>query len=337
MAKALVTGASGFIGTHLCDVLRGRGDEIVALVRHSSRIEQLAGARLARGDVGDPGSLATAMTGVDVVYHLAGCTATVNWNDFYRVNTLGTYNVAAACAAQPNPPVLVVVSSLAAAGPSWQHRLRTERDRPYQVSRYGRTKRWGELAAQDFADRVPTTVVRPPIVFGPWDRMGLDMFRWVGRMRTHLVPGMARHRFSLIHGRDLAELIVLAGQRGRRLLPRGDDPDAAWQGFYFAACEEHPTYADLGRLIAHTFGRPRVYAMHTATPLVWMVAGIGEAIGRIMRRPLFMNLDKVCEVTAGCWTCSPQAAVDELGFCVGAPLAQRLQETTDWYRRQGWV
>ena len=78
-------------------------------------------------------------------------------------------------------------------------------------------------------------------------------------------------------------------------------------------------------MVAESMGRRLVVVIPTATPLVWMVAVAGEAISRIRHDPLFMNLDKAREITAGNWLCSAQAAAAELGFAVAAPLFERLR------------
>ena len=216
--------------------------------------------------------------------------------------------------------MLVVVSSLAAAGPALDGRPKTEADRSAPVSHYGHSKRAGERAAEAFADRVPITIVRPPIVLGEADRMGLPLFRSIAHFGVHMVPGLQPRRFSLIHADDLVQLLILAAERGRRLPPRGRPESHGPQGYYFAACEEDPAYSDLGRMVAEALGRRLVVVIPTATPLVWMVAVAGEAISRLRHDPLFMNLDKAREITAGDWLCSARAAADELGFAVAAPL-----------------
>jgi len=339
MSKVLVTGASGFIGSHLVAALAARGEDVSCLVRRTSSLEHLdtLGVQYAYGDLADREALRAAVAGKQVVYHLAGCTRTLDVRQFYRVNVEGVRNLLAACAARATPPVVVNVSSLAAAGPSPPGRMRVESDRPAPVSHHGRSKRLGEQAAEQFADRVPVSIVRPPIVFGQHDRTGLEMFWGVDYFRTHMIPGLARNRFSLIHGADLAELILLAAERGSRLNPPQRYGPSSYQGYYHAACEQHPTYADLGRMIGAALGRPRVLAFHVATPMVWIVAGIVDFLGRATGRVRYLNLDKAREVTAGSWVCSPQRAIDELGFAVGAPLPERLRETVEWFRRQGWL
>lgn len=217
MAKVLVTGASGFIGSHLASALVARGDEVTCLVRKTSQIKGLngLGVQLVYGDVTQPESLLSAVAGQETVYHLAGITLALTKRQFFRVNQEGIRNIARACAAQPGPPVLLVVSSLAAAGPALDGRPKIESDPSQPVSAYGRSKRAGEQEAELFADRVPTTIVRPPIVFGERDHLGLPLFRSVDKFGIHFVPGRGRHRYSLIHVADLAELIILVAQRGK--------------------------------------------------------------------------------------------------------------------------
>ncbi len=70
---------------------------------------------------------------------------------------------------------------------------------------------------------------------------------------------------------------------------------------------------------------------------VWTVAAVVETVSRVIRRPLYLNLDKAREIAAGSWTCSPQSAIDQLGFAPNVPLAQRLSETAEWYRAAGWL
>ncbi len=250
---------------------------MTCLVRKTSQIEGLnrLGVRLVYGDVTQPESLMPAVAGQDIVYHLAGLTLALTKRQFFRVNQGGIRNIAQACAAQASPPVLLVVSSLAAAGPALDGRPKIESDPAEPVSAYGRSKRAGEQEAELFADRVPTTIVRPPIVLGERDHLGLPMFRSVNRFGIHVVPGLGRHRFSLIHAADLVELMILAAQRGKRLAPLGGNGSQAGQGYYFAACEEDVVYDDLGHLIGRVLGRRRVFPLHIAIP-----RGLGRGGGR---------------------------------------------------------
>jgi nucleoside-diphosphate-sugar epimerase len=174
------------------------------------------------------------------------------------------------------------------------------------------------------------------MVFGEADRLCLPMFQPVARFGVHVVPGLGRHRFSLIHVADLVNLLILAAERGRRLQPAEKNETSA-AGYYFAACPEHPTYAQLGRMVGTALGRRRVWVLFVPPMATWLVAAAAEAISRTGWRPFGFSFDKAREARAGSWLCSPQRATDELGFSVAAPLADRLRQTAQWYLENGWL
>jgi nucleoside-diphosphate-sugar epimerase len=242
MPRVLITGATGFIGTHLVRRLREAGDEIICLVRRTSNRTAIEGSSVVfvEGDVGDAASLSRAISGCDVVYHLAGLTSALKSSELHRVNDAGSANVAKACAEQANPPVLVHVSSIAAAGPSLLGRPRRESDVAVPVSHYGRSKLASERSVRRFADRVPTTIVRPPIVFGEGDRASLPLFMSVQRFGVHLSPLWRPQPFSFIHAADLSTALIAAARSGKRVEAvsekSGERESSA--GVYFAAAEE---------------------------------------------------------------------------------------------------
>ena len=335
----LVTGANGFVGGNVVRALLARGDEVRCLVRQTSSTDCLDGlpVELVYGDVTDFASLRNAVRGMDQVYHLAGRTAALAVAEYYRVNTQGMANMARACAAMTSPPVLVVVSSLAAAGPGRNGSPRVESEPAHPISQYGRSKRAGEAALHYFAGVVPITVIRPPIVFGPHDKASLPLFRTIGQFRTAMIPGIQRVQYSLIHADDLARLMCLAAERGQRLSPLDTNGHGRGQGYYFAAGEVDPSYEQFVQWIGQSMGCRRVLAIPTASFLVWVVGGLAELAGRFTGRAPYLTLDKVREMLAGSWICSPEKAVRTLGFSVAAALPQRFQETAGWYRSQGWM
>mgnify|MGYP001097841503 CR=1 FL=1 len=337
MGKALVTGATGFIGPHLVRILQRQGDEVICLRRQRSDVSRLEplGVKFAIGDVTDKESLAAAVAGVDVVYHLAGRTAGFNMRQYLDVNEGGTRNLLEACAAQSNPPVVIHVSSLAAGGVSPRTRLRVESDPPEPVSMYGRSKLASEAAARMFAGQVPISIVRPPVVLGEGDRASLPLFRSIWRTRLHAVPGLSRPRYSIIHATDLAEMLAATAARGQRLNPAADDA-TFYDGVYYVAADEHVTWGELGRMIGEALGRkPLVLPMPLA--IVRGAALGAEGVARLRRKPMVFCWDKVREAAAGSWTCSPEKAQRELGWKVGADLLSRLAQTAAWYREQKWL
>jgi len=338
MSRAFVTGASGFIGSHLVSALVSRGDEVRCLVRPTSQVAHLnqLGVELVLGDLSKPEDLREPIAGADAVYHLGGVTCALRKADLMRVNGNGTRCVAQACAAQDRPPVLILVSSLSAAGTSWRGRSRTEWDPPRPISNYGRSKRAGERAGEAVADRVPTTIIRPGIVFGPRDRDVLSIFLTVAKAGVHVIPGFRRQPVSLIHVCDLVEIILRAADGGTRIgRPGGNDNHPP--GYYFACDGEHPSYAELGKLVGRAVGRDTVMLIHFPEPMLWIAAAGNELTARLRGRPDVFNFDKIREATAGDWRCCPEAVLAELQFSPPESLAVRLFQTAQWYRREGWL
>jgi len=335
--SVLVTGANGFIGSHLVRRLTERHCQVWCLVRANSRIGELRslGVQLLIGDVTDQASVAKALaqSHADTVFHLAGLVKTLHRADFTRVNAGGVETIAAACANRAGPPVLVVVSSLSAAGPCAGGQLRRESDIPTPVSSYGRSKLAGEQAAATYAAAVPISIVRPPIVFGPGDRGVLEMFRPIARWGLHVVPGHDNHRFSLIHVDDLVAGMLLAAAKGERLPDHG----SPGQGVYFLAAEDHPTYAQLGQAIAMALGQKPPFLLRLPAPLLRLVGIAANAVAHLRRHPGWINRDKITEALAGSWACSSAKARAHLGWSPAAVLADRLHETAQWYRQAGWL
>jgi len=333
----LVTGATGFIGRHLAHRLIESGCRLSCLVRATSDADELrsAGAQLVTGDVTDRATIGRALAALrpGVVFHLAGMLRALRSDDFLRVNAGGAESVAAACADLAEPPVLVVVSSLAAAGPCAADRPRVESDLPTPVSAYGRSKLAAELAAAKYSGRVPISIVRPPIVFGAGDRGVLEMFQPIARWGIHIVPGRGRRRFSLIHVADLVEGLLLVAEKGERQ----HAGDSKGQGIYFMTADDSPTYTELGEAMAKALGKTHVKLLRVPAPLVRLVGLCGDAMTRIQQRPAWVNGDKMTEALAGSWMCSSAKARSHLGWHTAAPLGERLHETAQWYSQAGWL
>src|SRR4051812_21075296 len=157
MTRCLITGASGFVGSNLARLLKREGWDVRCLVRTTSRLEQIdsLGAELVQGSLADADSLKRAVVGVNAVFHVAGRTAALRAHEYVRDNVEGTRRLADACAAEANPPVFVMVSSLAAGGPGTMKTPRRESDPEQPVSAYGRSKLAAERALGELAAEVP--------------------------------------------------------------------------------------------------------------------------------------------------------------------------------------
>lgn len=334
--NVLVTGASGFIGRYLVARLIARGDNVTCLVRRTSDIAALEkfDCTIVYGDtVKDPDAIATAVAGIDAVYHLAASTHTVRSPELLTLNTTGFENLLNACADCPSPPTVVFVSSLAAAGPSRKNCPLVENDPVRPVSFYGRSKAECEKMALKYSSQLPISIVRPPVVLGGGDRLGFEMFQTIDQYGWHFVPSLFPTRnVSVIHVEDLATALVEVADRGRRLSPKSKS-----EGIYFASADEVYTYSILGRQIGKALGSKRTRVVRVAMPIVWTIGSVNELIARLLSKPQFLNYDKFREINAGSWTCSNEKIKQETGFAPSMPMPERLKQTANWYRQQGWL
>lgn len=335
--RVLVTGATGFVGFHLVKRLVSAGDEVTCLVRSPKRASAISGfgPRLAEGDVTRPDSLKGLMGGFDAVYHLAGVIRAVGPDALEAVNRDGTRNVVAACAEAARPPTVVLVSSIAAAGPT-RGTAHDERTEPHPISDYGRSKLAGEQAVRAFAHRVPITIVRPAVVFGERDRELFSFFRLATRGYCP-APGGRDARLSLMHVADLCHLLEVVCLHGERLHPEGGEAGGpSSQGLYYAAGVEQPTYGELAEHLAAIYRRD-VRPVSAPAAVTWGAALLSETVSRLRRRATLLNLDKAREVSAGEWRCDASKALKSLPLKLRMGLRERLNETAAWYREAGWL
>jgi len=321
--KILVTGATGFIGSHLIEALSATDAEVLALVRDPGRMTAAPARRVCMIQ-GDLGAAPELPAGLDVVYHLAGVTKTLNPKDYYTVNAEGTARLFDALADQARPPKVVVLSSLAAGGPSKEGGRRRESDPPAPVTPYGRSKLEGEKAALARKDGFPVVILRVGAVYGPRDRDFLDLFRMSDR---GLVLGLGRKRrpLSLCYVRDIVRALLRAAEAP---LPSGEI-------FNIAEPEPH-TMDDMGRAASRVMGRRPV---RVVIPLAAAYLGvrISHLGSRISKKPTPINPDKFRDYKQPGWVADVEKARRMLGFSADTPFEEALRETADWYRANGWL
>ncbi len=336
MTTTLITGANGFIGYHLAKQLCEKGSPVRCLVRRSSDTQRLQSlpVEIVYGEIRDRSSLLNALNGVGSVYHLAGLTRETRPGLFQEVNVGGTRNLAEECLKLNPAPTVVFVSSLAAAGPAKNGRPKTEADPARPMSAYGKSKLDAERIWIEYSETIPCSVVRPPIVFGETDEMSLELFRVVQRTHFHFLPGWINRPFSFIHASDLAELLIRIPERGEHLTP---ESEKTGQGIYFANCGENVRFAEFGRMIGHSLELRHTFVFR-CPPLAVLAFGLYcEVIKRISGGSVSLDWNKAKESLCGPWICDGGKAQKQLGFVPGKSLQERLNQTTLWYKENGFL
>ncbi|MBS1977305.1 MAG: NAD(P)-dependent oxidoreductase [Bacteroidetes bacterium] len=333
MKRVLITGASGFIGSHLIDQALKLGWETIAVLRKTSSREWIPSenVHVELLDLEDPAALSLQMNAliekygrINYVIHNAGITHAKRKEAFVRVNVETTRNLAGILAAQQQPPDrFVLISSLAAMGPgdpSTYQPIQVD-FRPQPVSAYGRSK----LMAEQYLESLgafPVTIIRPTAVYGPRDRDFLQFFRMIA---GGFEPALGWHRqmISMIHVEDLAASVLHLADKGRNTI-------------YLASDGQFYDKMVLGAIIRKALGRTTFRISFPLTPLKAAV-GINEFIQRPFGRMPFLNLDKLKEISSANWLCDSSELWNDSGQKPTYLLEEGLIHTAEWYRKMGWL
>ena len=273
----------------------------------------------------DPDSIFQAVGDADVIYHLAGVTKAKNNDGYFVGNYQATLNLLdASLKYGPAHQKMVFVSSQAAGGPSFDGKPINEDCEPRPVSVYGQSKLMAEAAVMDFNRERPSTVIRPPSVYGPRDR---DIYVFFKKVCQGLLPlpGSGTQKVSMVHVDDLVEGIWLAGQS-----------EKANGRLYYISGEGEYDWQTIGRFVARALGE-RPITVHIPIWLVDVVSYLSIGVAKLQGKPALLNRDKVREMKQVAWVCSNARAKDELGFKPGIGLEEGLAATAAWYRKMGWL
>jgi len=333
--RAAITGVNGFVGSHLAEELLARGDEAIGVCRDGSSLRNLEGVEieLRRAHVLDEEALAAAFSGCELVYHVAGLTKTFRAEELWAVNAEGA-GCAVRAARAAGVRRLLLVSSLAAFGPATLAEPAREDRVPAPVSKYGRSKRDGEIEAWRRSDDLELVIVRPPVVYGPRDA---DMLQNILVAKRGMVakPGLGEEpHYSIIHARDLAAALWLAAARGEPVDSAEDPQRPSGQGIFHVDDGAPISWTALSLLQARLLGR-RARVIPVPFFVQSVLAWGWQALGALRGQPPIFSPDKVREARQAGWVLDGSRAREELGFAPERGLEAGMTETIAWYQEHG--
>ena len=327
--KILVTGATGFIGSHVAEKLLQKGYDVRCIIRKTSNLRWLEGKKfdLIEASLADKKELERATVDVDYIYHIAGNTSAKNLAEYMQGNCQGTINlIEAALSNAPNLKRFLYVSSQTAAGPAASLTQPITENMPMQpITDYGRSKKAAEEAVNSYSSRLPFTIVRPPAVYGQRDTEIFSIFKMI-QMGLIAYMGFDKKSLSIVHSEDLSNGIIEAAESQNTIGKT-----------YFVSSDEFYDWKDIYQLMKKHLGKNFTVNIHLPHFLVLGAGAISGLLGKFSAKPPVFNYQKGIDFIQQFWICSTENAAKDFGYKQKISLEQGIEETIKWYKEMKWL
>ncbi len=323
--KALVTGGTGFIGSHLINhLIEEKNVEVYALVRNLDNLKWLKGMDIHFLN-GNLLSIPSLPINIDYVFHIAGITKARKVADYYTVNQHGTASLFQSLRAQNiEPKKIFFLSSTAAAGPSLDGDPVKEDDEPHPVSAYGESKLLGEREVLKFKKDFPLVIIRVGAVYGPRDEDFLSYFKSI-KKGILLSQSSKESWYHLCYIKDLINSFDLCIQK-----------DLISGEIINIADPHRVTWDEFGKIAGEALGK-RLLTIRVPSFFLKLAALVLEGAATITNKPSNFNRDKLKAILQTGWFTDITKAERLLSFSPHYSLKEGLQETLMWYVDQGWL
>jgi len=320
--KALVTGANGFIGSHLVDYLLSRGYEVHCLVRITSNLRWIRDHDVTfhYGDCTEKSSLYEAVRGQDYVFHLAGKIKASDWETYYQANTVGTKNLIEVCT-EINPDLkrFVYVSSISASGPSVKGVKKTESDPCKPISDYGKSKRLAEQAVESYGKKPEWVIIRPANILGPREHDMISVFILLGKRIKPLI-GNGDIQTSICFVQDLVKGIEQAALSRKTIHKTYFITDGylySWRQILNAVLKE----LGMGRFV--------IPVPHT---LIMFIALLSEILARVRGAELLFTRQNILQLRHNYSLYDSSRAFEDFDFSPSMSLETGIRNIVQWCR-----
>ncbi len=324
--KILVTGATGFVGSHLVDLLHKDGHEIYSLIRSPAKAAEFeVKGTLIEGSLSSHQEnpwVASLPEDLEAVVHTAGIVHASNTDEFYKVNTHCTLQLGSDLMGRYPKLKFILISSLAAAGASEKELSESSLEEP--LSEYGKSKLAAEQIVKDhFPKEWEKTIIRPPMVIGPRDPAVLDVFKMV---KSGFVPGVGLKAglkaYSFVCVFDLIKTIELALQDSREETQ-----------VYFSSYPKPIRFDSLLTSIASHLEKRNPIIIPLPTGMIKIVSKLIPKLAPKAR----LTEDKLKEIIPKAWLCSSEKSVKELGQSYEWNLERTIEVTLKDYQSRSWL
>jgi nucleoside-diphosphate-sugar epimerase len=314
MLRVLVTGATGFLGSHIAETLVQHGFKVRCTLRPSSSLKWLQNLDIEKVNVNfnDEASLQTACQNVDIVIHNAGITRAKSDAEFFEVNTEATERLSKA-AIKAKVSRFIFISSLEARGPDGFTTA---------ISSYGESKLEAERRLTSLQNGLEIILLRPAGVYGPRDTDLLTLFQ-LANYGVLTIPA-TNSQLQPVHGRDVAEA-VLASIQGK-----------AHPGPFEIAEANTYSWQDMASMLEVAMNKK--LSIIKIPREVFLTAGYAsETFSKLFNQAPKLDRRRAKSLAYYTYTCNTQPFKEAFGWQARILLQEGLKETAEWYKQNNWL
>lgn len=324
---AVVTGATGFVGSHLVDLLLSKNFEVRCITRKSSNLKWLKDINVRIYDCGlnDESKLRKAFVGANYIFHVAGVVKSKTTAGYFQGNVETTKTLLeTALKFKSTIKKFVIVSSLTAVGPSKDEKAVNETSACKPITTYGRSKLAEEEVAKVFMDVLPVTICRAPAVYGERDTEILIYFKTFSKGLTTIV-GFDKKLVSLIHVSDFVEGLYLAAIS-----------EKSTNEIYFISSEKFYTWKQVGEVTSQVLARNPI-KIRIPHLVVFGIAAFAQFFSMFSSKPATLNIEKAKDLTQHAWICDTSKAMRDFGYRQKISIEEGVNRTCKWYLKEDWI
>lgn len=324
---AVVTGANGFVGSHLVDNLLEKGFKVRCIVRKSSNLKWLKEKDVEIIDSGlfDKDGLRKAFKDANYIYHVAGVVKSKTKDGYFKGNVETTRNLLEV--AMENSSTIkrfLLVSSGTVTGPSLDGKPLNEKSDCNPITTYGKSKLEGEKTVLSYKDKLPITICRAPAVYGERDTEIFIYFQTFNKGLTTTI-GFNKKELSLIHAADLVEGFYLAAVSEKA---KGE--------IYFISSEKFYTWQEINLVTSKVLNKKPII-LKIPHFLVYTISAFAQFFAIFGKHPATLNIEKAKDITQQFWIFDTSKAISELGYRQKISLEEGIKRTCDWYKEMKWI
>lgn len=326
MKSVMLTGATGFIGSHIAESLIRDGISTHLFVRRKSSLIDLfekKGAKVYLGQPHDMEILASSLQDADTIIHCAAATKAFDEADYRKANVEFTQNILNLLKKEQK---FLFISSLAAAGPSTLFDPIDEKKGPNPLTFYGKSKLiaedcikdWGRENGNNFA------ILRPCVVYGPRER---DLFTLLALVKKGFLflHGNGNSKISLVHVDDLVRAVVSMAER-----PFIGET-------YFVSNNEGYSWQEIGCAMKEALNKKKIFEVKLPGFVFSIAAVVSEFLSFFTRKPALINRQKIIEMKQVAWLCNNNKIKKAIKWEPDFSLKSGMQQTANWYIKEKWL